>query len=222
MKKLLIDARIRKEEYNYLSQYFDVIKIPLSQDVYDEISGHSDIFYCQIDNNVICAPNAPIIEKSFIMGISKISKEYPKDVAYNACKIGNIIIGSKYTDKVIMPNIIVKQGYTKCSICVTSEKSCITTDKNIYEALLKCNLDVTYIQENNIKLLNKYGEKTKMKGFIGGASFTFNNNFVLFGDIDMLESKNEILEHLQRNKLNLVDFKGLDVHDYGGAITYRI
>ena len=218
MKKLLIDERIRKEEYNYLSKYFNVIKIPLSQDVYDEISGHSDIFYCQINNNVICAPNAPIIEKSFIMGISKVSKEYPKDVAYNACKIGNIIIGSKYTDKVIMPNIIVKQGYTKCSICVTSEKSCITTDKNICDTLKRCNLDVTYIQENNIKLLNKHGEETRMKGFIGGASFTFNNNFVLFGDIDMLESKYEILEHLQRNKLNLIDFKGLNVYDYGGAI----
>lgn len=218
MKKLLIDTRIRKEEYNYLSKYFNVIKIPLSQDVYDEISGHSDIFYCQINDNVICAPNAPIIEKSFLMGISKVSKEYPKDVAYNACKIGNIIIGSKYTDKVIMPNIIVKQGYTKCSICVTSEKSCITTDKNICDTLKRCNLDVTYIQENNIKLLNKHGEETKMKGFIGGASFTFNNNFVLFGDIDMLESKYEILEHLQRNKLNLIDFKGLNVHDYGGAI----
>ena len=53
------------------------------------------------------------------------------DVAYNACQIGNIIIGSKYTDNTINPNIIVKQGYVKCSICVTGEKSCITSDLNI-------------------------------------------------------------------------------------------
>lgn len=220
MKKLLIDERIREEEYNYLSKYFDVVKIPLSEDVYDEISGHSDIFYCQIDNNVICAPNAPIIEKSFIMGMSKVKKEYPKDVAYNACQIGNIIVGSKYTDKTIIPNIMVNQGYTKCSICVTGEKSCITTDRNIYNTLKKYDIDVTYIQENNIKLLNRYGQETKMKGFIGGASFIFDNNFVLFGDINMLESKEEILEHLQKNKLKLVDFKGLEVYDYGGAIIY--
>ena len=63
MKKLLIDSRVRKVEYEYLSKYFDVIKIPLSNDVYEEISGHSDIFYCRLHDKIICAPNAPIIEK---------------------------------------------------------------------------------------------------------------------------------------------------------------
>lgn len=70
MKKLLIDSRVRKVEYEYLSRYFDVIKLPLSNDVYEEISGHSDIFYCKLQNKIICAPNAPIIEKEFIVGKS--------------------------------------------------------------------------------------------------------------------------------------------------------
>lgn len=63
--KLLIDSRIRKEEYDYLTRYFYVIKIPLSNDVYEQISGHSDIFYCKINNKIICAPNAPIIDNDF-------------------------------------------------------------------------------------------------------------------------------------------------------------
>ena len=33
------------------------------------------------------------------------------------------------------PDIIVNQGYVKCSICVTSGNSCITTDSNIYKRL---------------------------------------------------------------------------------------
>lgn len=218
MENLLIDERIRKEEYEYLSRHFNVIRIPLSNDVYEEISGHSDIFYCKINDKIICAPNAPIINRNFIMGIHKIGKKYPDDVAYNACQIGNIIVGSKYTDKSINPNIIVKQGYVKCSICVTSQKSCITTDKSIYNSLKNIGIDVTYIQENNIKLLNKYGKETSMQGFIGGASFVFDNKFVLFGDIEMLESKSEILQHLKKYNLQLVYFKGLSVNDYGGAI----
>ena len=48
MQNLIIDSRIRKEEYDYLSKYFNVIKLELSEDVYEEISGHSDIFYCKI------------------------------------------------------------------------------------------------------------------------------------------------------------------------------
>ena len=220
MKNLLIDERIRKEEYEYLSRYFDVIKIPLSNYVYEEISGHSDIFYCKINEKIICAPNAPIIKNNFIIGMHKISKNYPNDVAYNVCQIGNTIVGSKYIDKTIKPDIIVKQGYVKCSIGVTGNKSCITTDKSIYNSLKNIGIDVTYIQENNIKLLNKYGEETSMKGFIGGASFVFDDKFVLFGDIEMLESKNEILQHLKRHNLQLVDFKGFNVNDYGSAISF--
>ena len=38
----------------------------------------------------------------------------------------------------ISPNITVKQGYTKCSICVTSKNSCITSDRGI-DKILKGN-----------------------------------------------------------------------------------
>ena len=135
MKKLLIDSRVRKVEYEYLSRYFDVIKIPLSDDVYEEISGHSDIFYCKLQNKIICAPNAPIIEKEFFVGKNLVGRTYPYDVSYNACQIGDFIIGSKYTDSMISTNITVKQGYTKCSICVTSKNSCITSDRGIDKIL---------------------------------------------------------------------------------------
>lgn len=220
MTKLLIDERIRKQEYEYLSRYFHVIKLPLSDGVYDEISGHSDIFYCKIKDKIICAPNSPIIEKEFLVGTSKIERKYPKDVAYNACQIGENIIGSKFTDVTINPNIIVKQGYTKCSIAVTGENSCITTDKEIYKKLKEKNIEVTYIEEPNIKLLDRNGNTSNMQGFIGGASFLFDNKFVLFGDIEKLKSKQQIMEHLNRHNLELVNFEGLQVNDYGGAIEF--
>lgn len=220
MTKLLIDARIRKQEYEYLSRYFHVIKLPLSDGVYDEISGHSDIFYCKIKDKIICAPNSPIIEKEFLVGTSKIERKYPKDVAYNACQIGENIIGSQFTDITINPNIIVKQGYTKCSIAVTGKNSCITTDKEIYRKLKEKNIEVTYIEEPNIKLLDRNGNTSNMRGFIGGASFVFDNKFVLFGDIEKLKSKQQIIEHLNRHNLELVSFKGVQVNDYGGAIEF--
>ena len=39
-----------------------------------------------------------------------------------------------------------------------------------------------------------------MKGFIGGASFVFDNKFVLFGDIENLESKEKIFYGCQNNR----------------------
>ena len=59
-----------------------------------------------------------------------------------------------------------------------------------------------------------------MQGFIGGASFVFYNKFVLFGDIEKLRSKQQIIEHLNRHNLELVSFEGLQVNDYGGAIEF--
>ena len=37
MRKLIIDERIRSKEQAYLEKYFDIVKIPLSDQVYDEI-----------------------------------------------------------------------------------------------------------------------------------------------------------------------------------------
>ena len=220
VKNLLIDERIRKIEYDFLARYFYVIKIPLSNCVYDEISGHSDIFYCSVKDKIICAPNSPIIKNSFILGNSEVKSKYPEDIRYNACQIGENIIGSKYTDNTINPNIIVKQGYTKCSVAVTSHNSCITADKEIYEKLKNKGIEVCLIEEHNIKLLNRDGKPTNMQGFIGGASFVFDNKFVLFGDIEKLESKEKITDHLRKHNLELIDFKGLEVYDYGGGIIF--
>ena len=220
MQNLIIDSRIRDVEYNYLSKFFNVIKLPLSNDVYEEISGHSDIFYTTINNQVIVAPNAEIMEQQFTLGKEKVGKEYPKDVLYNVCQIGNKVIGSKYTDKSIKPDIIVKQGYVKCSIAVTSDNSCITSDKGIAKVLESNNIDVLYIEENNINLLKKDATASTMKGFIGGASFIFDNKFVLFGDSNNLSNKDKLIQHLDKYNLELVDFKGLDIYDYGGGIVF--
>ena len=221
MKKLIIDERIRKEEYEYLLKYFLIYKLPLSDDVYDEISGHSDIFYCKINDKIICAPNAKLKFGDFAFGKSKVEKNYPFDVCYNACQIGKYIIGSKYLDKKIIPNIIVKQGYTKCSIAITGDNSCITTDKKISDILNKNNIDSLYIEEDNIRLLDRNSNISLKKGFIGGASFLFENKFVLFGDINKLKSKEEILNHLKKYNLKLIDFKNLEVYDYGSAIIFE-
>ena len=72
LRTLLIDKRIRDVEQIYLKQYFDIIKIPLSNEVYDEISGHSDIFYCKVNNKIIEAPNAPIHLSNSIIGVNKV------------------------------------------------------------------------------------------------------------------------------------------------------
>ncbi len=232
MQNLIIDSRIRKEEYDYLSKYFNVIKLELSEDVYEEISGHSDIFYCKVNNKVICSPNAKYESEEFLKGNLEVKDKYPEDVMYNVCQIGNKLIVNKYVDKKIIEfwkiqneedNIItVNQGYTKCSISVTGDNSCITSDVGIYKKLIEENINASLIEENKIFLLDKKSNLSKMNGFIGGATFVFNNKFVLFGDFRKLKRSNQeiIKENLRNNNLELIDFKNLEIIDYGGAIIY--
>lgn len=225
--KVIVDERIRDEEYEYLKEELKlkVFKLPLSDDVYDEISGHSDIFYTVIDNKVICSPNAKIIEPNFLIGRKKVTNKYPEDVKYNICQIGKNIIGSKYADELIKDkiNILVKQGYVKCSICVTSKNSCITTDIGIHKELIKKKIDSIYIKEENIKLVDKNGKISKMKGFIGGAAVVIENKFILFGDFKKLslENQEKILNHLDKYNLKLKYFDGIEIIDYGGLIMYN-
>lgn len=224
---ILIDSRIRDIEYKYLIEELKekVEKLPLSNDVYEEISGHSDIFYTKINDEIYAAPNASIVKPEFILGNELVEKEYPKDVKYNICQIGNNIIGSKYADLSLINkiNIFVKQGYTKCSISVTGSNSCITSDKGIFKELEKHNIDVLYIEENNIHLLDKNGNISKMNGFIGGASAVINDTFILFGDINKFneENQNKIIKHLKRYNLKLKYFENLPIIDYGGIIMYK-
>lgn len=225
--KAIIDERIRDIEYNYLSQKcgLQVAKLPLSNDVYDEISGHSDIFYTNIDNKIICSPNAEIIDVKFEIGEELVGKKYPNDVKYNICQIGKNIIGSKYVDTSLRNkvNIFVKQGYVKCSIAVTGNNSCITSDEGIYKVLTTHNIDVSLIKEKNIKLLKKDKKSSYMTGFIGGATALINDTFILFGDIKYLstETQNIIKEHLRKYDLKLKTFDDLQVIDYGGIIMYK-
>lgn len=58
-----------------------------------------------------------------------------------------------------------------------------------------------------------------MKGFIGGASCVIENKFILFGDIDYLKNKDKIITFLKKHGLELIDFKKLNVYDYGGVIV---
>ena len=232
MQNLIIDSRIRKEEYDYLSKYFNVIKLELSEDVYEEISGHSDIFFCKINNKVISSPNAKYESEEFLKGNLEVKNKYPDDVMYNVCQIGNKLIVNKYVDKKIIEfwktqneedNIItVNQGYTKCSISVTGDNSCITSDVGIYKKLIEENINVSLIEDNKIFLLDKKSNLSKMNGFIGGATFVFNSKFVLFGDFRKLKQSNQeiIKENLKSNNLELIDFKNLEIIDYGGAIIY--
>lgn len=227
--KIIIDSRMRKIEKEYLSQYGDLIELPYQSSVYDEISSHPDIFFCKINNQIFQAPNLKLENKlKTKQGSNSVGAQYPEDIKYNICQIGKRVIHNfKYTDPAVakyidstgIQKINIKQGYSKCSISVTSENSCITSDEGICETLKRKNIDVLLLGNTNIRLLDKNGLQTKMSGFIGGATAVIEDKFIIFGDSNKISNKASLIEHLNNHNLKLVDFKNLEIIDYGSIIT---
>lgn len=57
-----------------------------------------------------------------------------------------------------------------------------------------------------------------MTGFIGGAMGKIGNSIIVFGDLDKIDKDNKIRKFITDRKLKIIDFKGLDVVDYGGIL----
>ena len=171
MKQLIIDKRMRKLEKEKLEKLgYKLLEIPKSLKIYEEISSHVDIFVCKIGKKIIIEPNqykeikTHIYEEAIIKkGKEEIGKNYPDDIKYNVCTIGQKALHNfEFCEPKIKQELINKgyelinttQGYTNCSIAVIDENSAIVTDKGLYKILQKHNIDVLYLQyEPDIKLL---------------------------------------------------------------------
>lgn len=235
MKYLIIDERMRQVEKEKLKELrYELIEIKKNENVYPEISSHVDIFTCKVGSKVIVEPsqyksikNQLSSEYNQVKGQESIGTKYPDDIKYNVCTIGKKAIHNfKYTDIIAKQELIkqgyelinTNQGYTNCSIAVIDDNSAIVTDKGLYKILQKNNIDVLYLQyELEIKLLNG-NEYSNKKGFIGGVISRIANQIVVTGDLDKIDPSGLIRKFVLSKELEIVEFKGLDVIDYGGII----
>lgn len=224
--RIVVDSRMREIEKDYLARFGELVEVLPQDCVYEEISAHPDIFFCKLNDTVFRAPNLEM--NVGIVGGESVGYEYPEDVRYNVCQIGEFVVHNfEFTDSKLLEfidehglkRISVNQGYSNCSVCVVSEKACVTSDVGICKALKLVDIDCLLLDSNCIKLLNKNGLETKMRGFIGGASCVIGDEFILFGDSERLDNKFELLDFLDGYGLRLKDFKGLDIYDYGGIVV---
>lgn len=241
LKYLLIDERMRDVEKQTLKNLgYELIEIKKSINVYPEISSHVDIFACKVKDKIIVEKSAYKMLKNklnndeniLISGEKMISYDYPNDIKYNVCIVGNKAIHNfKYTDSKIISElnksnfeiINVKQGYSNCSISVIDEKSIILSDRGLYNNLKNSGLDILFLDYiPDIKLFDENGEYSQKNGFIGGAISRIGDNIVVFGDIDKIDYYCNIRKFIESRNLKIIDFEGLDVIDYGGVIEQKL
>lgn len=230
---IIIDSRMRKIEKEKLKTLgYDLYEITPNPNLYFEISGHPDIHCTNINNKIISDSHINI--PNSIFGQSILKSNYPLDIAYNVCILGNFAIHNfKYTepkivqllDKLEFIKIPINQGYSKCSIAVIDENSVIVTDKKIAEILSRYKIEVLLLSEEITKKIHLYKnsnlEFSNMNGFIGGVISRIDDFVFVSGDLNLIDKDNQIRNFIKKRNLNLIDFLGYEIVDYGGIIKIQ-
>ena len=159
-------------------------------DVINQVSNHTDLLFSYLGNGCYmveksqCLLDSALISLGFKSENRKVSllPNYPNDVLLNTCILKDKIIGGtavkEFWSNDKREYVSVKQGYTKCSVCVVDEHSLITDDLSIFDACQAFDIDALLVSKGNVKL-NGFDY-----GFIGGCSGKISRDTIAFyGDI---------------------------------------
>jgi hypothetical protein len=229
----VIDGRANERVVKGLLKHgIELIRTRKFPKVYNAISFHPDIIMHHLGSEkIIYAPgtNTEFLDalKAYgfrlIEGKTVLSDSYPGNIAYNAARVGNYAIHNfRYTDPLLkdmlektgVEFINVKQGYSKCSICIVDQNSIITSDKGIEKAAEKKGIEVLLIDSDEEILLP--GLNT---GFIGGSTGLMDKNLLaLTGSVRKLKSADRIIDFLERKNINIVSLDDNEIIDLGSIL----
>lgn len=230
---MAVDARMETGMKNALKSYgIDLVEISPYDGLAEPVAGHVDMNITHIRGNIlVCRPGLPgsicnKLEKygfEIYIGDSVLQKDYPLDVAYNVAILGDVAFhNTKYTDRVILELLFqlnirlvhVNQGYTKCSVLPVSPEAIITDDPSIEKAALEKGFEVLRIPPQKNIRLDGYNY-----GFIGGTAGFIGKDLLAFaGNIDMLDSSEDIKSFLNKHGVKWVNLGYDKICDYGSLI----
>ena len=211
----------------------EVIYVPDNPDVDGRLAGHADLSVAHLGEKKMAL--APYLKGSgFADYFSELGCEllfpdmqqgekYPRDAALNICLCGKCFFyNPKSAEKMIVDyltiekgknGLSIKQGYSKCCICVVDENTIISSDQGIHERAVNTGYDSLLISPGHIELPGfNYG-------FIGGASFKLSSHELAFtGHLDMHPDKNIILNFLSLHNIKPVYITKKPVFDIGSCI----
>lgn len=228
----IIDGRLPKDIENELkNKKIEIIKTCKCSELYNSIQYHPDMSLCYLgENKIVIAPNVYDYYENvlnpynfnLIKGTKFLENKYPKDIYYNAAIFGNYCIHNfDYTEENILnyikeKNLIkinVKQGYSKCSICIVDENSIITSDEGIYKETIKYGIDCLLIEKGYINLFDMN------YGFIGGASGLISKDEIAFlGDISKHIDHTKIKKFLNKKGKKISSLGKNELIDLGSII----
>ena len=225
VKGVIIDCRADAETTEGLKKLgIEPILSYKSNRLRPAVCAHPDMTILHLGGNrFICAPDAyeyyksALPEAEIIRSGTEIASEYPRDVTYNITLLGGFVFMNTRTEQrriVTGKKIIdVRQGYTKCGICVAGENAVITSDGGIYAAARENGIDALLIAPGNIELPGM------SCGFIGGASgLIAPDTLAVNGDITTHPDGGKIIGFCKKHGVAIVPLRSGALLDIGSIL----
>lgn len=152
------------------------------------------------------------------------AQKYPHDVLLNAARIGKYLVCRpdavaeellQYAGEQGLCVLPVKQGYTKCNLCVVSDNAAITEDASVAAALCSVGIDVLHIQAGGVSL------PPYPYGFIGGASGNDGEHVFFCGDLALHPDGKRIADFCQKHGKAHVSLASHPLRDVGSLLFYE-
>lgn len=226
---IIIDKKMPYEAKSKLLDYGDVLELETAGITYPVISGHPDIFFCQVADGLVVAPGLPdhyykvFRQKglNFVKGELKPGNIYPKTAYYNAVITDNLLIHNlKVTDSGILSacsdlhHIHVNQAYTRCNLLALNQMF-LTSDKGIQNILVSNGLDCRCFSPEGIQL------EGFRHGFLGGACGIFEDKVFVCGSLKHYSQGNEFKQIADRMGYELVELYDGPLIDVGSILICK-
>ncbi len=215
------------------SLLIESILLPDNPDIDRRLSGHADLSVLHAGGErLFLAPYlkgsgfaSQLQSQGAVLGfpVSAQASNYPWDAQLNCCVAGQRLICNpkiaahdivdyltNIDNKSLLP---VRQGYSRCAVCMVDGESIITSDRGIASAAEADGLQVLLIHEGHIRL-DGYAY-----GFIGGATFKLASDKLAFtGQLDSHPDRDVITRFLAERGVEPVYLSREPIFDIGSAI----
>lgn len=227
---VIVDFRLDEESKKTLSDLginiIPTIKIPKLQEA---VCGHADMMIHNIKSNkfVVAAEvyeyfSKQLIGADLIKGSKMLDYNYPDDILYNCATVGDFVICNAACTAIEILSeyhslnrriLSVKQGYSKCSICIVNDNAIITSDKSIEKICKENKIDVLSISPGYIEL------KGMNYGFIGGATGLINKNtLAVNGELNTHIDSDNIKAFCKNHRVDIIELKKGIITDVGSIL----
>lgn len=227
---IIADKKIPEEAKTNLQKYGELALIENKGITEEGISGHPDVFICDVAGKIIAAPNLPLeIKKllsvkkiNFIEGNLPVGLAYPDAAHYNAVVANNVLIHrSDITDVIIIEEcrnhkrINVHQGFTRCSLLPLSDDYFITSDEGINKILTQKGFTVLYVSPKEIVLPGH------PHGFFGGSCGVLGNKFFILGSLNHYSEGEKVKHFATLLKYQIIELYDGPLFDGGGLLFIK-